>query len=169
MKWCNGRNKSDVCLIIDQHHYIYIYIYIYIYTYTYIYITSYILNKNFCDAQMSSKRANTTATARLKQDYMRIKRDPVPYITAEPLPSNILEWSSITLLRFNIINRKPFDWRSWDSFCRYINLDIHICWSRGGIGITWNWCSMGALCHCLWDGKRCMLIIWWNYVKLLVQ
>ncbi|KFB47151.1 AGAP005954-PA-like protein [Anopheles sinensis] len=33
-----------------------------------------------------------TATCRLKQDYMRLKRDPVPYITAEPLPSNILEW-----------------------------------------------------------------------------
>ncbi|XP_055603571.1 ubiquitin-conjugating enzyme E2 J2 [Uranotaenia lowii] len=33
-----------------------------------------------------------TATSRLKQDYMRLKRDPVPYITAEPLPSNILEW-----------------------------------------------------------------------------
>ncbi|KAI0213058.1 Ubiquitin-conjugating enzyme E2 J2 [Lamellibrachia satsuma] len=44
---------------------------------------------------MSSKRANTTATARLKQDYMRIRRDPVPYITAEPLPSNILEWRYI--------------------------------------------------------------------------
>lgn len=33
-----------------------------------------------------------TATSRLKQDYMRLKRDPVPYIMAEPLPSNILEW-----------------------------------------------------------------------------
>lgn len=33
-----------------------------------------------------------TATSRLKQDYLRLKRDPVPYITAEPLPSNILEW-----------------------------------------------------------------------------
>lgn len=33
-----------------------------------------------------------TATSRLKQDYMRLKLDPVPYITAEPLPSNILEW-----------------------------------------------------------------------------
>ena len=41
---------------------------------------------------MASKRASTTATARLKQDYIRIKKDPVPYITAEPLPSNILEW-----------------------------------------------------------------------------
>ncbi|XP_030835508.1 ubiquitin-conjugating enzyme E2 J2-like [Strongylocentrotus purpuratus] len=39
-----------------------------------------------------SKRVNTTASARLKQDYMRLKKDPVPYVTAEPLPSNILEW-----------------------------------------------------------------------------
>ncbi|KAL3862411.1 hypothetical protein ACJMK2_008378 [Sinanodonta woodiana] len=41
---------------------------------------------------MSSKRVSTTATARLKQDYMRIMKDPVPYIRAIPLPSNILEW-----------------------------------------------------------------------------
>ncbi|XP_033641864.1 ubiquitin-conjugating enzyme E2 J2-like [Asterias rubens] len=39
-----------------------------------------------------SKRVSTTATARLKQDYMRIKKDPVPYVTASPLSSNILEW-----------------------------------------------------------------------------
>ncbi|XP_038062013.1 ubiquitin-conjugating enzyme E2 J2-like [Patiria miniata] len=39
-----------------------------------------------------SKRVSTTATARLKQDYTRIKKDPVPYVTASPLPSNILEW-----------------------------------------------------------------------------
>lgn len=38
------------------------------------------------------RRTHTTATARLKQDYLRIMRDPVPYITAAPLPSNILEW-----------------------------------------------------------------------------
>jgi len=43
-----------------------------------------------------SKRTNTTAAARLRQDYMRIKKDPVPYIIgAEPLPSNILEWHYI--------------------------------------------------------------------------
>jgi len=41
---------------------------------------------------MSSKRVNTTATARLRQDYMRIMKDPVPYVRAAPLPSNILEW-----------------------------------------------------------------------------
>lgn len=34
----------------------------------------------------------STATARLKQDYIRLKKDPVPYIEAEPLSSNILEW-----------------------------------------------------------------------------
>ncbi|KAJ8687863.1 hypothetical protein QAD02_023658 [Eretmocerus hayati] len=33
-----------------------------------------------------------TATARLKQDYLRLKKDPVPYVQAEPVPSNILEW-----------------------------------------------------------------------------
>lgn len=36
--------------------------------------------------------ANSSAVSRLRQDYMRLKRDPVPYIVAEPLPSNILEW-----------------------------------------------------------------------------
>jgi len=45
---------------------------------------------------MASKRpkklVNTTATARLKQDFMRLQKDPVPYVTAAPLPSNILEW-----------------------------------------------------------------------------
>ena len=39
-----------------------------------------------------SKKINSTATARLKQDFMRIMKDPVPYIQAAPLPSNILEW-----------------------------------------------------------------------------
>ncbi|KAI6659317.1 hypothetical protein LOD99_14988 [Oopsacas minuta] len=33
-----------------------------------------------------------TALSRLKQDYLRIKKDPVPFISAEPLPSQILEW-----------------------------------------------------------------------------
>jgi len=36
--------------------------------------------------------SNTTATARLKQDYIRLIKDPVPYVAATPLPSNILEW-----------------------------------------------------------------------------
>jgi len=41
---------------------------------------------------MSKKGIPTTASSRLRQDYLRIKKDPVPFITAEPLPSNILEW-----------------------------------------------------------------------------
>lgn len=40
---------------------------------------------------MSTNKPNS-ATQRLKHDYLRLKKDPVPYITAEPLPSNILEW-----------------------------------------------------------------------------
>jgi ubiquitin-conjugating enzyme E2 J2 len=41
------------------------------------------------------KAVNSTALARLRQDYMRLKKDPIPYITAEPLQSNILEWHYI--------------------------------------------------------------------------
>ncbi|CAG9117026.1 hypothetical protein JYU34_015797 [Plutella xylostella] len=39
-----------------------------------------------------SKNKVHGATSRLKQDYLRLKNDPVPYVTAEPVPSNILEW-----------------------------------------------------------------------------
>jgi len=35
---------------------------------------------------------NRGAVLRLQQDYINLKKDPVPYIHAEPLPSNILEW-----------------------------------------------------------------------------
>lgn len=38
-----------------------------------------------------SKKTHS-ATARLKLDYLRLKKDPIPYILAEPVPSNILEW-----------------------------------------------------------------------------
>jgi len=38
------------------------------------------------------KLVNSTATARLKQDFLRLAKDPVPYVQAAPLPSNILEW-----------------------------------------------------------------------------
>ena len=36
--------------------------------------------------------ATATSTKRLRQDYLRIHRDPVPYVEATPHPSNILEW-----------------------------------------------------------------------------
>uniref|UniRef100_A0A8C2ARF7 Ubiquitin-conjugating enzyme E2 J2 n=1 Tax=Cyprinus carpio TaxID=7962 RepID=A0A8C2ARF7_CYPCA len=39
-----------------------------------------------------NRKMTMTATLRLKQDYLRIRKEPVPYICAEPLPSNILEW-----------------------------------------------------------------------------
>ncbi|CAH8488522.1 unnamed protein product [Schistosoma turkestanicum] len=34
----------------------------------------------------------STALQRLKQDYLRLSKDPVPYVTAEPLPTNLFEW-----------------------------------------------------------------------------
>lgn len=40
----------------------------------------------------SSKTVSATATARLKQDYIRLLKDPVPYVKAVPLPTNILTW-----------------------------------------------------------------------------
>lgn len=42
-------------------------------------------------------RKPNSATSRLKQDYIRLKRDPVPYVLAEPLPSNILEWHYVVI------------------------------------------------------------------------
>lgn len=39
---------------------------------------------------MTNKKLSSTA--RLKKDFLRIKQDPIPYITAEPFPHNILEW-----------------------------------------------------------------------------
>ncbi|CAG7831905.1 unnamed protein product [Allacma fusca] len=38
---------------------------------------------------------NSSALCRLRQDYIRLKKDPVPFISAEPLPNNILEWHYI--------------------------------------------------------------------------
>lgn len=42
-------------------------------------------------------RKTNSATARLKQDYLRLKKDPVPYVLAEPVPSNILEWHYVVI------------------------------------------------------------------------
>ena len=39
-----------------------------------------------------SKKVSTTATNRLKQDFLRLNKDPVPYVRAVPLPNNILTW-----------------------------------------------------------------------------
>jgi ubiquitin-conjugating enzyme E2 J2 len=36
--------------------------------------------------------ASITAVTRLKKDYQKLIKDPVPYAVAAPLASNILEW-----------------------------------------------------------------------------
>lgn len=41
---------------------------------------------------MSRRKQLGTAIPRLQQDYLNLHRDPVPYIRAEPLPSDMLEW-----------------------------------------------------------------------------
>ena len=46
----------------------------------------------FPSSRNKKSTAPITATSRLKNDYLRLIKDPVPYIIAEPLTSNILEW-----------------------------------------------------------------------------
>lgn len=46
----------------------------------------------FAPSRNKKSTAPITATSRLKNDYLRLIKDPVPYIIAEPLTSNILEW-----------------------------------------------------------------------------
>lgn len=41
---------------------------------------------------MSNRKAFGTAIPRLQQDYINLNKDPVPYIRAEPLPADMLEW-----------------------------------------------------------------------------
>ncbi|XP_042896153.1 ubiquitin-conjugating enzyme E2 J2 isoform X2 [Parasteatoda tepidariorum] len=50
--------------------------------------------REICVLKFDSKmnRRENMATRRLKQDYMRLMKDPVPYVKAHPLPQNILEW-----------------------------------------------------------------------------
>ncbi len=43
-------------------------------------------------AKSGRKAGPMTAVSRLRMDYMRLKKDPVPYIVAEPLSNNLLEW-----------------------------------------------------------------------------
>ncbi|KAF7639268.1 UBIQUITIN_CONJUGAT_2 domain-containing protein [Meloidogyne graminicola] len=41
--------------------------------------------------------ATITAVTRLKKDYQKLVRDPVPFAIAAPLPSNILEWHYVVI------------------------------------------------------------------------
>jgi len=45
-------------------------------------------------------KVSTTATARLKRDYMRLLKDPVPYIKAAPMSLNILVWHYVVFGNF---------------------------------------------------------------------
>jgi len=38
---------------------------------------------------------SNSAIQRLQQEYRRLNKDPIPYISAQPLPSNLLEWRYI--------------------------------------------------------------------------
>lgn len=41
--------------------------------------------------------ATVTAITRLKKDYQRLIKDPVPYAIAVPLSENILEWHYVVI------------------------------------------------------------------------
>ena len=65
---------------------------------------------------MPKSKVPITATHRLKQDYVRLKKDPVPYITAEPLPSNILEWHYVvSWLVFSVLKKNNENLINWFS------------------------------------------------------
>ena len=50
----------------------------------------------------SPKRLNTTAAARLRNDYMRIKKDPVPYVIgAEPYIGMVSDIYNLLLMYFS--------------------------------------------------------------------
>ena len=57
----------------------------------------------------NNKNVSTTATARLKQDYVRLMKDPIPYIKACPLPTNILEWYYVVKGIIKILFSKFFN------------------------------------------------------------
>lgn len=42
--------------------------------------------------------SGNSAVRRLQKDYAQIIKDPVPYLTATPHPSNILEWYAFQLM-----------------------------------------------------------------------
>ena len=48
------------------------------------------------------EKVSTTATARLKRDYMRLLKDPVPYIKAAPMSLNILVWHYVVFGNFHL-------------------------------------------------------------------
>lgn len=53
------------------------------------------VNKPITKTQVGGR--NRGAVLRLQQDYINLNKDPVPYIRAEPLPWNILEWHYVII------------------------------------------------------------------------
>lgn len=81
----------------------------------------------------------SSATKRLNQDYLRLKADPVPYIVAEPLPANWLEWWT----SFRLFLIRIFVWSSFLLiFCNVSGImfyeDLNKALSRVAF-ITANW------------------------------
>ena len=52
---------------------------------------------------MANKNLPITAVKRLQNDFIQIVKDPVPYVSAQPLPSNILEWHYVVSNLIKII------------------------------------------------------------------
>lgn len=62
---------------------------------------------------MAKNNLPITASRRLQSDYLQIKKDPIPYLTAEPLPSNILEWHYVVshwlMIKLFLVNEMKLD------------------------------------------------------------
>ncbi|KDR12804.1 Ubiquitin-conjugating enzyme E2 J2 [Zootermopsis nevadensis] len=63
----------------------------YYYFYFYISVTVKVNERKGKETKMTTRKTNS-ATERLKREYLRLKKDPDPYVVAEPLPANIREW-----------------------------------------------------------------------------
>lgn len=59
---------------------------------------------------MSRRKNMGTAIPRLQQDYLNLNRDPVPYIRAEPLPDDMLEWHYVIKVGPESRRRQLFTW-----------------------------------------------------------
>jgi ubiquitin-protein ligase len=57
---------------------------------------------------MTTRKKTNSATERLRQDYIRLKKDPVPYVVAEPLASNILEWYASNVATHAKVKKNAF-------------------------------------------------------------
>lgn len=82
---------------------------------------------------MSKKRFGT-AIPRLQQDYLNLKKDPVPYIrAAEPNPADMLEWHYVIegglFIHYNHILLKCLLFHANGRFLSIRQIDNVICFS----------------------------------------